>query len=41
MKCVKRGDEVVRVSDDKVKDMANKGYTLCSKSEWRKTGRKR
>lgn len=36
MKCVKKGNEIVRVKDDKAKNMVEeKGWVYCPKSEYK------
>jgi len=39
MKCIKLGDEIKRVKDDKAETMVDKGWSYCSKEEWKKKGR--
>jgi hypothetical protein len=35
MKCVKKGNEIQRVSDEKANTMINSGWAFCPKSEWK------
>lgn len=35
MKCVKQGDEVRRVSDDRADELIKKGWKFCPKLEWK------
>jgi hypothetical protein len=37
MKCVKRGDEVRKVDDDKAEEMVRGGWSWCPRAEWKKT----
>ena len=36
MKCVKKGADIQRVSDEKAADMVKDGWKYCPKKEWRK-----
>ena len=36
MKTMKKNKEVIRVSEDKINEMLDKGYTFCPKSEYKK-----
>ena len=35
MKTMKKGSEIVRISDDKYKSYLDRGYKYTSKSEWK------
>lgn len=35
MKCVKNGDEVRRVSEDRANELVKKGWQFCPKSLWK------
>jgi hypothetical protein len=35
MKCLKKGKEIRRVSEEQVTSMVNAGWDFCSKTEWR------
>ena len=35
MKTMKKGNDIVRISDDKYKTYLSNGYTYTSKSEWK------
>lgn len=35
MKTMKKGEEIVRVPEERVEDHLQQGYELCSKSEWK------
>ena len=39
MKCVKKGDEVKRMWEDKASKLVDQGWAYCSKSEWKKSGK--
>ena len=40
MKCVKKSEIAVRVSEEKAEELVNKhGYAYCSKLIWKETGR--
>lgn len=41
MKCVKKGTEVLRVTEEKAKEMVTNGWKWASKKEWKEGGRKR
>ena len=36
MKTVKKGDQIVRKSNEEAEEMVKKGWTYCKKSEWKK-----
>jgi len=40
MKCIKKGEKVQRVSDDKASEMVDKGWKYCPKHEWKEQNKK-
>jgi hypothetical protein len=36
MKTMKKGDEVIRVSEENVASKLSSGYAFCNKGEWKK-----
>jgi len=39
MKCVKKGGEIQRVTDERASTMVKSGWAYCPKSEWKTTSR--
>lgn len=37
MKCVKKDEQIKRVSDEEAAKMVTKGWEYCPKAEWKKT----
>lgn len=41
MKCIKRGAEVVRVTDAEAGKRVKNGWAYCDRKRWKQAGRKR
>lgn len=41
MKCIKKGNKIIRVSDKKAFEMTEKGWDYCPKHEWKEKKRKK